>query len=503
MRLGDGGGPDPLSNAGNTWYFKLDGIDSASTSGMTLQEVKALVDPIQPEQVVAAGAAYQRASGKLAELASNLISHAQKLAGAWGGETAPKAISQMRQLHDTAIDLANTSQGTASVLNWYGGTIQPWYKSQIQDMTDTLGDKVHGLLTGTDPANTAAANQLAKLNVRTVEAYDSIPLAASKNLPPLTGSYGVAGSGGGVGSGSGGGPVSRGGFSAGGYGSPVSVSHGSGAGSGGASGSGRADGHDATKSSSGSGGGAGGVGTPVIGGGHGSPAVNGGRGTLAGFSPTPGGAPVGPGAGGPAAGGPGIGGPGGPVVGGPGAAGGGAPILTGPVIGGPQSGGPVGDPVPGEPIPRDPGVGGPGMGGPGGEPVFGEPVISGRTIGLMDGGPASGESIAGPEIGLLHDPIGGESGSSGIGVLGGENAATEGQAYADGAGLGPGQAGDAAAVEGLAAGDASGAEAMAGPGFMPVGGGARGSAEREHTTWLAEDTDVWGDDGEMTPAVIN
>ncbi len=229
MRPSDGG-PDPLSNGGNTWQFKVDGIYAGSTTGMTLAAVKAMIEPIQPERVVTAGASYQRASNKLAELASNLIDHAQKLAGAWGGATAPKAIAQMQQLHDTAVELANTSQGTASVLNWYGTTIQPWYKSQILNMNDTFGDKVTGFFTGTDPANTAAANQLAKLNARTVEAYNSIPPAANKNLPPLTGSYGVPGSGTGAAAGTGGGASSGGvgGGSRGGYTPAAPVSHGSG-----------------------------------------------------------------------------------------------------------------------------------------------------------------------------------------------------------------------------------------------------------------------------------
>src|SRR6266566_2236240 len=249
MRPSDGGGPDPLSNGGNTWQFKLDGIYAGPTCGMTLAEVKALVEPLAPERVTAAGASYQRASDKLAALASNLIDHAQKLAGAWGGATAPKATAQLEQLHQTAVDLANTSQGTASVLTWYGTTIQPWYKSQILNMNDTFGDKVTGFFTGTDPANTAAANQLAKLNARTVEAYNSIPPAANKNLPPLTGSYGVPGSGGrGA---SAGGPA---GGSHGGYTPPSPLSRGGGAG--GAGGGTTGGGRPVT----------GGPGSPVIGG---------------------------------------------------------------------------------------------------------------------------------------------------------------------------------------------------------------------------------------------
>jgi uncharacterized protein YukE len=439
MRSSDGGGPDPLSNGGNTWHIKLDGIYAGPTSGMTLQDVKALIEPIQPDRVVAAGASYQRATQKLTELASNLIGHAQKLAGAWGGSTAPKAIAQMQQLHNTAVDLANTSQGTSKVLGWYGTTIQPWYKSQIQNMSDTLGDKVTGFLTGTDPANTAAANQLAKLNARTVEAYNSIPPAANKNLPPLDGSYGAPGSGGGVSGGSGGGTSlagSRGG-SGGGASSRVPVSRGGG---------------------SAASGGGGGVVAGGAGGGPGGPVIGGGHGNLSGFNPTPGGAPGGPG-GGPVVGGPGLGSPGGPSA--PGA----GPILPGPVIGAPSSAGPVGEPVPGEPV-----SGAPGMGGPGGDPVVGEPIIGSRAVG----------------------------------ALGGENAAaTEGQALAEGsAANGVGAAGDAAAGDGLAVGDAAGAEAMGGPGVMPMGAGGQGGEEREHSTWLTEDRDVWKDDDKVTPPVI-
>jgi uncharacterized protein YukE len=455
MRPSDGGGPDPLSNGGNTWHFKLDGIYPGSTSGMNLKEVKVLVEPIQPDRVAAAGASYQRASQKLTELASNLISHSQKLAGAWGGAAGQKAISQMRQLHDTAIDLANISAGTASVLHWYGSTIQPWYKSQIENMNDTVGDKVAGFLGGTDPANTAAANQLAKLNARTVEAYNSIPPTANKNLPPLTGGYGrpgagSGGSGSGAGGGSGGGPASGG--SRGRHSSPIPASRGSGASAG--------SGVDA--------------GNHSVGGGPGSPVIGGGHGTLSGFNPTPGAA---------AAGGPGIGGPGGPALrggalNGPGVPGSGGPIFPGPVIGGSPSGAPGGDPVQGLPIAANRA-----LGGAGGESVVGEPIIGGSLVG--------------------GEPGGGEAADRGIGVLGGENEVTGGQALADGSPVnGLGRAGEAAAGEGLISGDAAGAVAVTGPAFRPVGPGPKGRSDYEHSTWLTEDRDIWNDESEVTPPVI-
>jgi hypothetical protein len=52
MRSSDGGGP--LGNGANTWHITLGGIYADSTSGMTLQEVRALIEPIQPDRVVAA-----------------------------------------------------------------------------------------------------------------------------------------------------------------------------------------------------------------------------------------------------------------------------------------------------------------------------------------------------------------------------------------------------------------------------------------------------------------
>src|SRR5260370_35680808 len=102
MRPRDGGGPGSCSNGGSSWQFKVDGIYAGSTGGMTLAEIKGLIEPIQPARVAAAGAAYQRAGTKLAELAANLIDHAPKLAGAWGGAAAPKDLAPMKQLHANA-----------------------------------------------------------------------------------------------------------------------------------------------------------------------------------------------------------------------------------------------------------------------------------------------------------------------------------------------------------------------------------------------------------------
>ncbi|WP_327000715.1 hypothetical protein OHA72_37070 [Dactylosporangium sp. NBC_01737] len=97
-------------------------------------------------------------------------------------------------------------------------------------------------------------------------------------------------------------------------------------------------------------------------------------------------------------------------------------------------------------------------------------AIDGQDIGTLGGAPA---------------PAAGGGGAIGtLGVLGADGAMPPGGGFAAGTGTG-----------------------MGGMPFMPMGGmggmGAGGqSKERERTTWLAEDEDVWGTDPDCTPAVI-
>jgi hypothetical protein len=199
MRIADEG-PNPLSGDGKTYHVKIEGFYSSSAAGMTAEQAKALVDPTEPASVVTAGIAYTSAAAMLHEVARNLIGHAQRLADAWGGGTADTAIPQFGQLHDTAINLANASQDTGSVMQWYGGTIMTWYKEQINKLAQAKQQRLHsgGLLgaisntvnsvkdalEGSDPEDRAAANQMDKYNSRISQAYNALPTSVTKNLPP-------------------------------------------------------------------------------------------------------------------------------------------------------------------------------------------------------------------------------------------------------------------------------------------------------------------------------
>ncbi|MGE5289254.1 MAG: WXG100 family type VII secretion target [Micromonosporaceae bacterium] len=200
MRVEDGGGPNPYSADGKTYHVKVEGYYSSSANGMTAEQAKALVDPTEAGPVVDAGTAFTSASGVLHEVARNLIGHAQRLSGAWSGGAADTAMPQFQQLHDTAINLANASQATGSVLTWHGSTIMGWYKDQINKLAQAkqarlnsggvLGaisntiNRAKDALEGHDPEDVAAANQMAKYNNRISQAYNSLPATVTKNLPP-------------------------------------------------------------------------------------------------------------------------------------------------------------------------------------------------------------------------------------------------------------------------------------------------------------------------------
>jgi uncharacterized protein YukE len=122
--------------------------------------------------------------------------------------------------------------------------------------------------------------------------------------------------------------------------------------------------------------------------------------------------------------------------------------------------------------------------------------------GMPTGGPGGGLGPLGPGGGGLPPsglggglPPGG--GPGGLGPGGGLGGGLPGGAL--------GAAGEAAAAEEAAAARA----AMAGKGAngagmpMGMGGGGQGQKEeRERSTWLTEDEDVWGGDGDVAPPVI-
>jgi uncharacterized protein YukE len=109
---------------------------------------------------------------------------------------------------------------------------------------------------------------------------------------------------------------------------------------------------------------------------------------------------------------------------------------------------------------------------------------SGTSLAGFD--PTGGGGLAGgPGGGFGGDPLG----SAGAGGLNG----------AGPGGLGPGVGGGLGAGAGAGAGGAG----MAGRGMMPMAGGhGQGEKERERSTWLTEDEDVWGGDGDAAPPLI-
>jgi uncharacterized protein YukE len=115
----------------------------------------------------------------------------------------------------------------------------------------------------------------------------------------------------------------------------------------------------------------------------------------------------------------------------------------------------------------------------------------------------------GTELASAGGGLGG--GGGGLGTGGGLGGGGGGVGGGPGSGLGSagGLAGGPLGVGGTGTGGGLGSGAKSGaagrPGGTPLGaggGGKEGEKERERSTWLTEDEDVWGDDGDVAPPVI-
>ncbi|MEU9021843.1 hypothetical protein [Actinomadura sp. NPDC048394] len=180
------------------------------------------------------------------------------------------------------------------------------------------------------------------------------------------------------------------------------------------------------------------------------------------------------------------------------------------------------------------GLGKYGSGGSGGSSPFAPAANSGPHLpgggsgsggfgsdpGGLGGSHGGGGSLGGGGLGsdLSSFPGGGGGGglpSTGLGGGGGGGFGADPGGLGGGAGAGGGLGGFGAtpgglgaAGGGLGAGGAAGAAGRAGAGRMggmPMGHGGHGNGkeeERERTTWLSEDDDIWGADDDTAPPVI-
>jgi uncharacterized protein YukE len=207
-----------------------------------------------------------------------------------------------------------------------------------------------------------------------------------------------------------------------------------------------------------------------------------------GFNPTGGGG---------GGGGGGVGGGGGGGGGLPGGGAGGGGLGGGHLPGG---GGAGGGGLPGGGLPGG-GAGGGGL--PGGGAGGGGLPGGGTDLAGVGGGPGGlpgglgGGGLGGGGLGGAPG-LGGGVGGGGLGAGAGVGGPT-----GVGVGMGPGAGVGGRGIGGSAAGAGKGMPGRPGMG-APMGGhgGGEGEEERERSTWLTEDEDVWGSDGDAAPPVI-
>jgi len=201
-----------------------------------------------------------------------------------------------------------------------------------------------------------------------------------------------------------------------------------------------------------------------------------------------------------------------------------APTNATPKVGGPRGPGGLGTGVP-DPSASglDPSVGGlPGdgrlgdAGGPGTDSLLGTaPAGTGLAglgdglVGAVPGAGGAGPAGLGPGSGLGPGGVGGVPGlEPGAGGLGrGIGAGLPGGAVAGGLPLGAGSGSGTRAGTGTNAGKPGprgGAAGRAGGMGMVPGAGGQGDGKGEdHATWVKEDDNVWGVDGDTPPAVLS
>lgn len=221
-------GPDPQT--GNTYHFKIDGIDNQSASGMTVEQMWSLVKDANPDRIAAASGTYDRVSSMLGNQADGLATGAQKLVGAWGGNSADLALGQMQQLHETAANLGSAAAGVASVMKDHAPVLrrckqeiqdlyrqkqqlngqlhainqqvqqakqavdsEAWYTKvedffgrddRQQDRLGSLQKQASSLNDQIAQLDRAAAEKLDELNNSAMDAYYALPDSITKNLPP-------------------------------------------------------------------------------------------------------------------------------------------------------------------------------------------------------------------------------------------------------------------------------------------------------------------------------
>jgi len=154
----------------------------APLSGSKGGVIASLLKSLNPGAVASAGKAHTDVSEALAQTAQNLIDHATVLSQSWSGQAAQNAMNQFRQLHDTAIKLAQASAQTGSVLQWLGGEILPWYKDY--QFSDNI---VQNITEG------EAVDILTRLGNRLVMANDGLPDSVDKTQLPGPANYGTPG----------------------------------------------------------------------------------------------------------------------------------------------------------------------------------------------------------------------------------------------------------------------------------------------------------------------
>jgi hypothetical protein len=144
-------------------------------AGLKLEEVRTRLASTSPEKVADGGRAYKAAAAILTTARQEIVDAIDHLSERWRGPAADEALGALRQLRDSASELAAKSGQTGEALHRYGGTILPWYRNHLP------GDGF--IRSGRD--DEYAQKLMGRLNARIEQTYLAVPGEIRMQLPGI------------------------------------------------------------------------------------------------------------------------------------------------------------------------------------------------------------------------------------------------------------------------------------------------------------------------------
>lgn len=156
-------------------------------------QVKQVVDSMQPGQVHTAATAYSKAATRINESVGLLFKQAGRLVESWGGDDAEKAMEQMNKAYRQAKEIHDTAYTTSGALTTHGnqqtqwknaygsgGPLNSWVGSVVKWGAAVSPAAAATFLAGN---NFAAEDVMGEINDGTLQSNNNFPRGIQQDMP--------------------------------------------------------------------------------------------------------------------------------------------------------------------------------------------------------------------------------------------------------------------------------------------------------------------------------